>query len=87
MAGVGPEDLRIDELLARVAAEGVREVILALNPTTEGDATAHYLGDLLREKFPDLTITSLARGLASGIDIETAATSSLLAALRGRTSF
>lgn len=87
VAGVGPENLRVGELMARVAAEGTREVILALNPTTEGDATAHYLGELLREKFPALAITSLARGLASGIDIETAATSSLLAAIRGRTSF
>lgn len=87
LVGVAPENLRISELLARIGAEGTEEVIFALNPTTEGDATTHYLAEALREKYPDLRITNLARGLASGVDIETAAQSSLMAAVRGRTPF
>lgn len=62
----------------------VREVILALNPTTEGDATANYLADELAAAFPQLRITRLARGLASGTDLESSAPSSLQYALNGR---
>lgn len=87
VAGVNPEHLRIDELLARLETEAPREVILALNPTTEGDATTQYLAEELRAAAPGLKITNLARGLASGVDIETAALSSLMAAVRGRIEF
>ena len=87
VAGVNPEHLRIDELLTRLETEAPREVILALNPTTEGDATTQYLAEELRATAPGLKITNLARGLASGVDIETAALSSLMAAVRGRIEF
>lgn len=86
-AGVGPENLRIKELLGRLdraAADGeaVREVILATRPTAEGDATAEYLAEVLRER--GVTATRLARGLASGADLENAAPSSIIYAFQGR---
>ncbi len=66
------------------AATLVGEVILALNPTTEGDATANYLAQELAAALPGLRITRLARGLASGTDLEASAPSSLQYALSGR---
>jgi recombination protein RecR len=66
--GVGPEDLRIAELETRVRRGEVREVILATNPTTEGDATAHYLTDRLREA--GVRITRIACGMPLGGDLE-----------------
>ena len=58
---VGPEQLRIEELLRRIDAESPREVILALGADVEGEATANYLADLLREK--PVTVTRIAQGL------------------------
>lgn len=89
--GTGPDNLRVRELLARLreAAESERpvaEVILATRPTAEGDATAEYLSELLREKAPDVKTTRLARGLASGADLENAAPSSIVFAFQGRRS-
>ncbi len=66
--GVGPEDLKIEALIARLDAGGVRELILATNPTMEGEATAMYLKRRLEGR--DLRITRLARGLPSGGDLE-----------------
>jgi recombination protein RecR len=80
--GVGPEDLRIEELVRRVAAGGVQEVILATNPTLEGEATALYLRRRL-EAYP-LRVTRLARGLPSGGDLEYADAHTLAQALEGR---
>lgn len=80
--GVGPEDLRIQELLRRLEAGGVAEVILATNPTLEGEATAMYLRRQLDAY--DVRITRLARGLPSGGDVEYADASTLGQALRGR---
>jgi recombination protein RecR len=80
--GVGPEDLRIQELVDRVMPEGVREVIVATNPTLEGEATAMYLKRAL-EGFPVL-VTRLARGLPSGGDLEYADVTTLSRALEGR---
>lgn len=68
MDGIGPEDLRIRELEARVRGGEVREVILATNPTTEGDATAHFLGDRLRET--SVRLTRIACGMPLGGDLE-----------------
>lgn len=87
--GVGPDNLRVRELLARLrdAAEKktpVREVILATRPSAEGDATAEYLSETVRGKFPGLAVTRLARGLASGAELENAAPSSLIFAFQGR---
>ncbi len=93
--GIGPRDLRIDELVARVRSQGapdgldapgeaepVREVILATNPNTEGEYTAAYIAPLLAR--PNLTITRLARGLPTGGDLEYADEGTLSRALEGR---
>jgi len=83
--GVGPEHLSIDRLLARVRAGGVREVIMATNPTTEGDGTALYLSTLLAPL--SVTVTRLARGLPAGSVLEFANNQMLADALEGRRSF
>jgi recombination protein RecR len=80
--GVGPADLRIRPLLDRVAGGGVREVILATNPSMEGDATALYLQQQLRAT--GVKVTRLARGLPVGGDLEYADQNTLLRALSGR---
>lgn len=66
--GMGPETLRVNELERRVAKSGVKEVILATNPTTEGDATAHFLADRLRGS--TAKITRIAYGMPLGGDLE-----------------
>jgi len=66
--GIGPEDLRIAELMSRIRTEQITEVILALNPTVEGEATDSYLADLLKEK--DLIITRIALGMPVGGDLK-----------------
>lgn len=80
--GVGPEDIRLRPLLDRVAKGGVREVIIATNPSMEGDATALYIQQQLRPH--RVLITRLARGLPVGGDLEYADQGTLLKALSGR---
>lgn len=80
--GIGPGDLRIGELLRRVQEEGIQEIILATNPTMEGEATAMYLKEQLSGS--TIRITRLARGLPSGGDLEYADSSTLSQALQGR---
>ncbi len=80
--GVGPEQLRIQELLRRVDAEGVTEVILATNPNLEGEATAMYLADLLTPQVA--SVTRIARGLPVGGDLEYADDVTLIRSLQGR---
>jgi recombination protein RecR len=80
--GVGPEDLRIRELLERVKGGKVQEIILATNPSMEGDATAMFLQQQLK-RF-ELRVTRLARGLPVGGDLEYADQNTLLRALMGR---
>ena len=80
--GIGPEDLKIRELLARVEAGGVAEVILATNPNVEGEATALYLAKLLRPL--GVRVTRIARGLPVGGDLEYADQVTLTKALEGR---
>ncbi|HWX86992.1 MAG TPA: recombination mediator RecR [Solirubrobacteraceae bacterium] len=82
--GVEPEDLKIEELYARVA--DVREVVLATNPTTTGEATALHIAEELRSRAPDLTVTRLASGLPVGSDLEYADEVTLGKALAGRRS-
>ena len=82
--GVDPEDLRIGELLGRVEGNGTREVVVATNPTTTGEATALYIADALRERTPDTAVTRLASGLPVGADLEYADEITLGRALRGR---
>ena len=79
--GVEPGDLRIDELLQRVEANGVVEVVLATNPTMTGEATAAYLADRLRDR---VRVTRLASGLPVGGDLEYADEVTLGRALSGR---
>src|SRR5512137_2109702 len=81
MDGIGPEDLKIRELIARVQAGGVREVILATNPSLEGENTAMYLHKKLA---PSVKVTRLARGLPVGGDHEYADEVTLARALEGR---
>lgn len=80
--GVSPSDLAIGSLLSRVRAEGTREVILAINPTVEGDTTALYIQKLLKES--DLIVTRLASGLPVGGDLEYTDRLTLSRSIRGR---
>jgi recombination protein RecR len=80
--GVGPEQLRIRELLDRIGADGIAEVILCTNPNLEGEATAMYLGRLLKPL--GLRVTRIASGLPVGGDLEYADELTLGRALEGR---
>jgi recombination protein RecR len=82
---VGPEQLTIDALVTRVQAGGVHEIIMATNPTLEGDGTALYISSLLANM--GVRITRLARGLPSGSVLEFANSQMLTDALEGRRSF
>jgi recombination protein RecR len=80
--GIGPEDLKVSELLQRLRSGEVQEIILATNPNLEGEATAMYLTRLLRPL--GVRITRLARGLPVGGDLEYADDVTLASALEGR---
>lgn len=82
MEGVGPDDLRVAELLKRLAAEDVMEVVLATNPNIEGETTAAYLARLIKPL--DITVTRLASGLPVGGDLEFADEVTLGRALEAR---
>lgn len=82
LEGVRPEDLGIDTLVARVAAGGIDEVVLAMNATLEGQTTAHYLAERL-EKFP-IRLTQLAHGLPVGGELDYLDEGTLAQALRAR---
>jgi recombination protein RecR len=80
--GVGPEDLTMKQLFERVRAGGIHELILATNPSMEGDATAMYIQQQINT--PGVKVTRLARGLPIGGDLEYADQTTLLRALMGR---
>jgi recombination protein RecR len=80
--GVGPEDLRIGELLRRLRGDAVREVLVATNPTVEGEATALYLAKLIKPL--GVRVTRIAHGLPMGGDVEYADLATLGKALEGR---
>jgi recombination protein RecR len=80
--GIGPEDLRIKELLQRLSSSSTEEVILALNPNVEGEATTLYLSKLLKPLA--MKVTRIARGLPVGTDLEYADEATLSRALEGR---
>jgi recombination protein RecR len=82
--GVDPDDLKIAELYRRVEHGEIREVILATNPTTTGEATALHIADALRERAPDVIVTRLASGLPVGGDLEYADEVTLGKAFAGR---
>ena len=80
--GIGPEQLKIKELMARLSDEGVKEVIMATNPTVEGEATASYLSRLIKPM--GIKISRLAYGIPVGGDLEYADEVTLTKALEGR---
>ena len=83
--GVTPDQLHIGELVKRVNNDNVKEVIIATNPSVEGESTALFLDKILREQEPELKITRLARGLPLGVDLSYADQVTLSAALENRT--
>ena len=83
--GVGPEQLHIKELLKRINDDEVAEVIIATNPSVEGESTALFLERTLHEKAKGLKVTRLARGLPLGVDISYADQITITAALENRT--
>ena len=82
MEGIGPEDIRIRELLERVGREDVQEVILATNPDIEGEATAAYIARLLKPM--GIRVTRIAHGLPVGGDLEYTDEVTLSKAIEGR---
>ena len=82
MDGVGPELLKIDELLRRLGDEGVREVIIATDADKDGEITAAYLSKLLKDK--GLNITRIASGIPVGSHLEYADQATLARAMEGR---
>jgi recombination protein RecR len=83
--GIGPEDLSIDTLVARVHAPEVKEIILALNATVDGQTTAHYITDLLGGA--NVKVTRLAHGVPVGGELDYLDEGTLAAAIRSRTPF
>ena len=83
--GVTPDQLHIKELIKRVEQDGVEEVIIATNPSVEGESTALLLEKMLHETKPNLKLTRLARGLPLGVDLSYADQITLTAALENRT--
>jgi recombination protein RecR len=82
---VGPDDLRIPALVARVKAESVTEVILALNATVDGQTTAHYIAEILEDC--SIQISSLAQGVPIGGELDYLDDGTIGAALRARRRF
>ncbi|MCL2365912.1 MAG: recombination mediator RecR [Oscillospiraceae bacterium] len=85
MTNVGPDDIRIKELIARVADGGVEEVIMATNPDTEGETTARYISRLLKPF--EVKVTRLAYGIPVGGSLEFADDATLMRAIEGRMEF
>jgi recombination protein RecR len=81
---VHPEDVTLDALMNRLAAGGIRELIMGTNPNLEGDGTALHIQNLIAERFPQVQITRLARGLPAGSNIEYANRNILADAISGR---
>ena len=84
--GITPEQLHIGELIKRVNDDNVKEVIIATNPSVEGESTALLLDKVLHEQYPELKLTRLARGLPLGVDLSYADQITLSAALENRTN-
>lgn len=83
--GITPDQLHIHELIQRVEKDNVTEVIIATNPSVEGESTALLLDKMLHDKYPELKVTRLARGLPLGVDLSYADQITLSAALENRT--
>ena len=85
--GVGPENLRIDQLIKRIKKKDISEIILATNPNLEGEATAAYLKNKIKDVNDSITITRIARGLPIGGDLEYADKVTLKRSLEGRREY
>ena len=86
--GIGPEDLKINELLTRLSSSEPKEIILATNPSLEGEATAMYISKQLKSaQYKHVKVTRLGRGLPMGADLEYADEHTLSKALEGRQEF
>jgi len=85
--GIGPDELRIGQLLDRIRNEEIGEIILATNPNLEGEATASYIREKLHNLYPELSITRIARGLPIGGDLEYADEVTLRRSLEGRREY
>lgn len=86
--GIGPENLKIAELLSRLAEPAAKEIVLATNPSLEGEATAMYISKQLKSPaFTHVKVTRIARGLPTGADLEYADESTLSKALEGRQEY
>ena len=83
--GIGVEDLRIAELMTRLKRESIKEIILALNPTVEGETTASYIADIIKEK--GITTTRIAMGIPMGGDIKYIDNMTLKTSIENRSSF
>ena len=82
--GIGPKDLTIDKLIARIKDLDVKEVIFALNPNVEGDSTSLYLKNEIQNRYPEVKITRLAKGVPGGSDLEFASSQTLIDSMRSR---
>ncbi len=82
--GIEAGDLTIDALLTRIESGTIREIIMGTNPTMEGDTTALYIQNAIHERFPNVAVTRLARGLPTGSSIEHANKNMLAEAIAGR---
>jgi recombination protein RecR len=82
--GIGPQDLHLDALVKRVSEDQVREVIIAVNATVDGQTTAHYITDLLAHL--NVKVTRLAHGVPVGGELDYLDDGTILAAIRSRTS-
>jgi recombination protein RecR len=82
--GIDAEDLKIAELYERIEVGGIREIVIATNPTTTGEATAHHIAGGVRERSPEIAVTRLASGLPVGADLEYADELTLGRAFAGR---
>jgi recombination protein RecR len=86
LEGVGPEQLQIESLLNRVRGGNIKELIVATNPSLEGETTAMHIAKLMKE-FPNVKVTRIARGLPMGGDLEYADDITLMRALEGRREY
>ena len=85
--GIGPEDLRIDKLLHRIKQGNIAEIILATNPSLEGEATASFIKDQINKMNIEISITRIARGLPVGGDLEYADEVTLQRSMEGRIDY
>jgi len=85
MEGIGPQDIRARELILRLGEKDIKEVIMATNPTPEGEATAMYLGNLISPM--GIKVTRLAKGIPIGADVEYTDEITLIKAFEGRKSY